>query len=253
MKGGMSTDILKWLFVLLMAFCLSCIPRHATTSDPLYDVGIPRFDPIIFIKVDDTFTESQKTQIARAFRNWERASNYKISFQVTWDEPKPGPYWQYETPYEDSGLFFWYLPKNEDFIPIQTLARWQRFVGMMVFGRGENSGNVIIFDNVREEHFYSVALHEIGHLLGLKHIEDFPVVMHPEALGECISEYDVQQLCELYGCEPVSQCAADLYEDEPNKAIRTSSSLKSFSETPQLTEWNPERSIPLSEQEFWHP
>lgn len=219
--------ILKFLLVIIFILSLSCT-INTGQSGKSYDLGVPRYDPIVQVKIDEAFNEKQKALIAKAFRDWERASNYKVYFKLIWDQPKPGPYWKYAKPEEGSGLFFWYLPKTKDFISNDEIARWSGFVGLMVYGKGEKSGNIIIFDNVSQYNFYNVALHEIGHLLGLKHIESHPVVMHPAALGDCISQADVDQLCQLYGCVPVSQCAADHYEDQFNLAIRTSSSVISF-------------------------
>ena len=205
---------LKIWWIILLTIFLGCIPPPPDIPPRHYDLGVARFDPVIFISVDDSFEEWQKLILAKSFSDWERASNYKISFQITWDEPKPGPYWQYRTPYEDSGLFLWHLPKNDEYIPVDLVERWDSYLGLMVYGPGENSGNVIIFADVPPHRFYSVALHEIGHLLGIKHIEGNPVVMHPNALGVCLSDEDIQRLCELYGCEVVSQCPKHWFGNE---------------------------------------
>ena len=224
------------VLILFMVF-LSCTPY--STETPRYELGIPRAKPTIYIKVDKAFSQRQKELIDKAFRDWEKASNYKISFQVTWDQPKPGPYWQYKKPDQDSGLFFWYLPKNNTYIPEDLLDLWTGYVGIMVYGQGEYSGNVIIFDTVREEHFYSVALHEIGHLLGLQHISQYSV-MHPNAIGHCLNLKDIQQLCKLYDCVPVSQC------ETPDLTAEISSPL-SLSEVfpPELLPASPQNLSPV--------
>lgn len=194
---------------------------------------VARFNPVVNIKIDKDFSQWQKDVLKLAFDDWERASNYKIKFEIKWDEPKPGK-WIHENDYEDNDNFMWRVDKKN--ISPRLQQRWSDYLGLMLYNESEKSGNVIIFDNTPDYKFYSVALHEIGHFLGLKHINGAPVVMHPNAVGTCLSRYDVELLCSLYGCEPISQCPTDFYEDEPNKATRSSSVLLSSSACPEVPE-----------------
>jgi hypothetical protein len=237
--GGMAR--LKFWFILLLAFCCACttgavpplIDSGKTTAAPTsfqYQIGVLRQNPLIRISVDAEFTLNEKQIIQKAFSDWERASENELKFDPKWDQPKPGPYADYEEPYEGSGLFLWHLRKNEDHLSPFLLQKFKDNLGLMVYGKGEDSGNVIIFDSTQERHLYSVLTHELGHFLGLKHIEVRGAIMHPTDLENCLTYADVEQLCNLYGCQPKSQCTP---EEEFRLLVNPFSSESSSASWPQ--------------------
>jgi hypothetical protein len=62
-----------------------------------------------------------------------------------------------------------------------------------------------------DEFLRMVALHEVGHALGLPHSEDPKDVMHPGSRNSVLSPRDVRSLQELYavsGAEPAEDAAA---------------------------------------------
>ena len=143
--------------------------------------------------------------IQKAFDAWEKATTHKLQFVLIWDVPKPGRYHLFSKPKENAGIFFWNLPKTSYHIPQESIEEWRSYYGVMVYGRGENSGNIIVFKEIDMEKFYPVVLHEVGHLIGLNHIKA-KSVMHPSAIFGCISPLDANQVCELYKCIPRPEC-----------------------------------------------
>jgi hypothetical protein len=164
-------------------------------------MGIPRTHMPVQVRIDDDYTLLQRLQIQKAFDSWEQACNYKIQFELTWNQRKPGRYLDYAEP-ENTGLFFWSLSKNEYDLGGKRLEEWSSYYGVMVYGVDADSGNLIIFEDVDDEKFYGVVMHEIGHLIGLKHIEPQYAVMHPSAvvLDGALQPLDRQQLQDLYHC-----------------------------------------------------
>ncbi len=76
-------------------------------------------------------------------------------------------------------------------------------------------------DNV--ENLKSIALHEFGHALGLKHNNYILTLMYPEYLGGayCITYYDLKQFCNKYHCNPNNfnyclESLKDLYPEKNN-------------------------------------
>lgn len=159
------------------------------------------------VRVDAAFTTQQREKILQAFQAWETATSGILSFELVWDVPKPGPFKDFESPGKDAGLFFWSLAKTEQQGTPALLEDWKKLWGQMDFGDGENSGNILVFEDVPEDKFYAVALHEVGHLVGMEHeADDAWAVMEPHARGNCIAAADAQQICRLYGCTPKAGC-----------------------------------------------
>lgn len=190
--------ILLWIFIIAFYFTSACM------SMPFYSPGVKRQNPSMQISIDKDFSLFQQLYIQKAFDAWSHASQNKLTFTLNWNARKPGRYSDYAKPQPESGIFFWSLPKAET--PEWQVDDWKTYWGVMVYGRGENSGNLIIFDEVSLEKFYAVALHEVGHLIGLKHIEKVWSNMHPSAVADCLTSHDVEQLCKMYGCVPNPEC-----------------------------------------------
>lgn len=70
------------------------------------------------------------------------------------------------------------------------------------FVSGTWSGDLLFNSNVTfsdVDQFYAVALHEIGHILGLDHTDDVTSVMHPTALNTIFNADDIATLKLLHG------------------------------------------------------
>lgn len=193
-----------WLAVLAIAMMTSC----SLTPPTRYAVGIRRPERVVRLKVDRRFLPAQRASIWRAMREWEDASGGRIRFEAEWNRRQPGPYWMFAEPQPRDGLFLWSLTEEDRRLAPDPPANWALAMGVMVYGRGEDSGNVVLFETMPEEMFHQVALHELGHLLGLGHAERGAwSVMEPSAKGTCLSLLDRWSLCTLYGCVPEPGCS----------------------------------------------
>ncbi len=202
--GGMARILKALLFLYLLTLSLSCKFKG---TEPYYGLHIKRENPEIHIKIDRDFSQKEKELIARAFHSWEVASQNKLRFILTWNQPKPGDYKNHLNPSENAGIFLWHLPKKPAEADARYPSGWKIYYGLMNYGRGENSGNIIVFKKIPKDKFYSVVVHEVGHLIGLNHNSELTwSIMHPSAVAHCITQLDAEKLCKLYNCTPISQC-----------------------------------------------
>lgn len=190
-------------------------------------MGTPRVGPIR-VSVDDKFTELQKRQISTAFKTWRRASGERVSFVVKWDQKEPSSYADHHKLNRNSGIFIWSIDKEKD-IPKKLAESWSNYLGVTIYGPGQNSTNVIMFTSANtDEYFYPVVLHEIGHLIGMSHIPGIPSVMKPEVSVGCISQLDARQLCDLYNCTPRPECLILEQQDYITSRYSSAVSLPAF-------------------------
>lgn len=193
--------LIRVIFVIGLTL-ISCQNKVQTSQEYELSAKHIQIRPI-HIQVDKKFDQVQRASIAKAFAVWEDMSDHKIKFVVEWDRSQPSRFSNHHLE-KDGGIFLWSLTKDE--LNDSQKDDWSGYIGLTQFGSGNNSANVIVFNDCGESHFYAVALHELGHLIGLNHIPNKFSVMSPHVSAYCITEYDADQLCDLYGCRPHPEC-----------------------------------------------
>jgi len=67
--------------------------------------------------------------------------------------------------------------------------------------------------NVISENFFAVALHEIGHILGLEHVDDPTQIMNAFLTADDLGGGDIQGIQALYGTDDTDDAVAIAQED----------------------------------------
>ena len=137
-------------------------------------------------RVDPMFSDDERMVIAEAARAWERGSNGRVCF--------------YEGGHD---LSFYRINDPRDLEPEDP--DWAKHVALCKAGR-------IWFVAPRvddREEYVALAIHEIGHFIGLSHIEDTKTTFMHSTISETplplrasgeIPERDRREFCKVRGC-----------------------------------------------------
>jgi hypothetical protein len=197
---------LSLLVCILFTFC--CCNKNLITRErsPPINYITPPSQPII-LNIDNEFTNNQQYQIITAISSWENSSRGKVSFIYYFGQLKPGLFKNYyRQSYPDSSIFIWKINSDRQ-LDSKLIKYTENFAGVY-----DGEGNVGIFMkkfvSFENKNFYKVVLHELGHVLSMKHIAGVDNVMNPNVrdMTDCITELDSEQLCLIYGCKLKPEC-----------------------------------------------
>ncbi len=163
----------------------------------------------IYIKIDLIFNQEQRDSIERSIESWRYVSNNKINIIPIWNQSPPEvPTYKLLDNY--NGIFMRYLSKKDPFnLSPELIKKVERYNGYYVPSKKHNnSANILVFNEEKDPlTFQNIVLHELGHLLKLKHMPYVHSIMYPVSdYQTCISQWDANQLCNLYKCVPRPEC-----------------------------------------------
>ena len=156
--------------------------------------------------IDDTFTTLQEAMIYNAANSWGNASSKKIQIITYFKIQKYGKIENFiYKKYKDKSIYMWNIEPDD--LNNDLTLRFNLFAGLW-----DTTGNILIFNQKTGDRFYNVALHELGHMLGLPHYDyNYSTVMRYMYASNCITEIDAEELCKIHNCKPMPECSAKYY------------------------------------------
>jgi len=173
-----------------------------------------RIKVVKLLYVDSNFTNDEVMLIAEAAHNWTVASNNRILFSVYQHS-----YYNKIMNVETNEVETIFVEKMYDDSPF--VMNTDRAFNTTLLGYYDKESDIhrilLIPDRYETKTEMTTAvMHEIGHSLKLKHIDDYFTVMHKSAEGGgyCLTYYDMDYFCHIYGCdvESTNYCM-EFYKD----------------------------------------
>lgn len=158
------------------------------------------------VSIDSSFTEDEKTLIVGAAHRWELATDRAVYFDISEMEERENfnPFLDYleSIKHENAGnrsTFIW-KGRSED----PRLILLEMMLGFQVLGFCPGPFIVIVPDRMSDSKLQKITIHELGHLMGLKHTSTIMGSDH-EFSSACITPIDMRQFCNVYGCESATK------------------------------------------------
>mgnify|MGYP001276810971 FL=1 len=147
---------------------------------------------LITLLIDDSFNDFEKDQIYKAVQEWERGTNKIVSFTSSMKNTEQIVYLQ-KTHSDDSEVNFINEVNNQQFTGYALKEAW----GWRI---------LIVRDLIPTGFFKRTIIHELGHVLHLRHLARDHTAMNPylNKGSDCLTYEDLFQFCDLYKC-PISK------------------------------------------------
>jgi hypothetical protein len=155
--------------------------------------------------IDPNFTDTEKFLILQSLNEWQVATNNVASFYVVYDENL-----NFKIPIDYNYLTIVRMrpaKSNDPFIKKVDEATQEELIGYydgFGFIHEPITNLLIVRERITsEEEYKGVVMHEIGHSLGLMHINDPNTLMYPtnDSSSFCPTKIDLMQFCDIFKCK----------------------------------------------------
>lgn len=195
-------SFLKEFFKSLFRFIVFIFIFQLSFNLIVHPLVVKAFGPIYIIKdvyIDQAFSFEETRMIEDGLMQWQKETNYLVRVKIH-------PYADFsdmtEMLAEKNSLTFIKMDGDNDYIK-QTDDKIGKILGLFV---NKYSLNLVILVPERHEtvfDFESTVMHEFGHALGLRHINQKWTLMYPyEDFGSfTITKRDLKDFCYIYYCD----------------------------------------------------
>jgi len=188
------------LGVIVLLICLQFNPQIKPKANDLILYPLDK-QPVNFPMVlnydKSFFTKEQETIIKNSAIVWNKQSNGIVDIKVNSEWIAPVPFSR--NAYEFFGKKTIWVIKEDN--PEITKLQLQTSIN----ADGIAIGDFIVIiktNNITNKKLSIIALHEIGHMIGLEHIkEQYPALMNLNGNDGIFTEYDLITLCSKYNCK----------------------------------------------------
>lgn len=156
------------------------------------------------MSLEDNWTPQQQEHIRNDMHRWEKATNHLVTFIVS------------DTPFHDITGGFEVSDLADGVNVLYKLVKPNPTTDWLIdtsdedlIGYGLNTDVLIYWyklglsDSPYQDLYYldPLILHEIGHHFGMGHIRNHPAIMDDLSWIDCITQWDLESFCSIYGCD----------------------------------------------------
>lgn len=178
---------------------------QATNKEP---EAPAKYDNPIYVNlyIDSAFEDYEREAITSAALTWNTSTKHIVNYTII------------QLPIEGkvdlTGLIIYKIgPDNPNIIMMDQsndttyLGYYERIEGVKTIA--------LVGERITVKEYKSVVLHELGHSLGLEHVDELGALMYPymnimingdmiSISSDKVTKIDLVQFCNLYGCNPLT-------------------------------------------------
>ena len=193
-------SIIFFLFIALLASCLSCAPEFSKLEHPLNANNLHKT-----VYVSDKFNFVENQAIVAALAEWRCATGGMVNFTVVLHQTDDQLRLVHSNP--DNTLVVMPVPISHPAITTEDMKRTDGLIttGLWLDRRiwGEVPEILLVTERITDDELNKLFLHELGHsLLGSGHLKEACIMNGDMSQSsEHITELDLKYFCSKYDCD----------------------------------------------------
>jgi len=184
----------------IIQFCLLLIVINYCNLHNIPNIDypiIPKVHKTLY--VDKTFTNDEIEIIQEAILEWERCTNKIATFTIKENFDSK----DYSSINDVNAIILLKFKSNNPMVKYLDLYHKNNLLGFYIKESIIPVIGIIPERVFTKDYYYSLVLHEIGHSMGMSHINDQDTVMYPliDKSSIHLSESDLNEFCKIHKCK----------------------------------------------------